>query len=60
MAEGVGLFEGKKDPGEPKLLGVINRLLTTTGCGPEVQRPQPMGVVDFPVNGFVVRKALIF
>jgi hypothetical protein len=45
---------------EPKLLPVIHALLTTTGCGLQPRRPQPMGVAVFSVNEFVVRNTLIF
>ena len=45
---------------EQKLLELVDALLTTTGCGRNRQRPQPMVSGIFSVNGFVVRNALIF
>jgi hypothetical protein len=48
-----GCFYAKKPLSEPKLLEVIDALLTTTGCGQTLRRPQPMGIRFFAVNRFV-------
>jgi hypothetical protein len=45
-----GLFWGKKAFSEPKLLPVIHALLTTTGCGHQTARPQPMVLTVFTVK----------
>jgi hypothetical protein len=48
---------GKSGLGELKLLELIDELLTTTGSGGGVQRPQPIGLLEIPVNRFVERNA---
>jgi hypothetical protein len=45
-----GLFWGKKAGSDPKLLPVIHELLTTTGCGHQPVRPQPMVLRHFSVK----------
>lgn len=42
--------------GHTKLFRVIYRLLTTTGCGWPKAKAQHMGLVEKPVNRFLVRK----
>ena len=42
-----GVFGAAKPVSEPKLLELIDALLTTTGCGPSPQRPQPIGSAGF-------------
>ena len=49
------VFWGEKELGEQKLLEVIDELLTTTGCGCGVRRPQPIGLLEILVNRFVER-----
>jgi hypothetical protein len=50
-----GVVRCTEAAGDNKLLELINALLTTTGGGPPSQRPQPMGLPNFPVNRFVAR-----
>ena len=54
------LFWGEKSFSEPKLLPVIDALLTTTGCGSSTRRPQPMGIRRNSVKRFAVTSLLIF
>jgi hypothetical protein len=48
-----GCFRRHQVHSEPKLLELIDALLTTTGCGRSPQRPQPIDLRVLPVNEFV-------